>query len=68
LNCLTVDLCEESLKLMIEEIIDRVRTCRNNKVKAYSEKHVVLEYFQQHHSIELSDRKYQFLSREIKNC
>ena len=49
---------------MIHEIIQRVRTYRHNKIKVFSEKHVVL-IFQQHHTIELSDRKYEFLSREL---
>jgi hypothetical protein len=52
---------------MIHEIIDGVRTCRNNKIKIYSEKNLVLEYFIQHHAIELSDRKYEFLSRELND-
>lgn len=51
---------------MIHEIIDRVRTCRNYQIKIYSEKHAVVEYFRQHHAFELSDRKYEFLSRELK--
>jgi len=51
---------------MIHEVIDRVRTCRNNKIKAFSEKQAVLTYFQQRYSIELSDRKYEFLLRELK--
>lgn len=50
---------------MIPEIIDRVRTSRNNKIKEFGEKRAVLEYFRQHHGIELSDRKYEFLSREL---
>jgi hypothetical protein len=50
---------------MIHEIIDRVRTSRNNKIKEFSEKRVVLEYFKQHHGFELSDRKYEFLSRDL---
>jgi hypothetical protein len=50
---------------MIPEIIDRVRTSRNNKIKEFSEKRVVLEYFLQHHGIELSDRKYEFLLRDL---
>jgi hypothetical protein len=51
---------------MIHEIIDRVRTSRNNKIKEFSERRVVLEYFLKHHGIELSDRKHEFLSRELK--
>lgn len=50
---------------MIHAIIDRVRASRNNKIKIYSEKYVVSEYFRQHHAFELSDRKYEFLSREL---
>jgi hypothetical protein len=50
---------------MIHEIIDRVRTSRNNKIKEFSETRVVVEYFRQHHGIELSDRKLEFLSREL---
>lgn len=51
---------------MIPEIIDRVRTSRNNKIKEFSEKRVIVEYFRKHHGIELSDRKLEFLSRELK--
>jgi hypothetical protein len=51
---------------MIQEIIDRVRTCRNSKIKIYSDKLVVLEYFQQQ-AFDLSDRKYEFLSRELND-
>jgi hypothetical protein len=50
---------------MIQETIEEVRTCRNNKIKMYREKHVVLEYFRQHHAFELSDRKYNFIVREL---
>ena len=50
---------------MIPEIIDRVRTSRNNKIKEFSEKQVVIEYFRQQHDIELSDRKYDFLLRDL---
>jgi hypothetical protein len=50
---------------MIHEIIDRVRACRNDKIKEFSEKQVVLEYFRQHHAVELSDRKHEFLLREL---
>ena len=50
---------------MIHQIIDRVRTSRNNKIKEFSEKRVVLEYFKQQHGIELSDRKYEFLLRDL---
>jgi hypothetical protein len=50
---------------MIHEIIDRVRTSRNNKIKEFSEKRVVLEHFNQQHGIELSDRKYEFLLRDL---
>jgi len=50
---------------MIDEIIDRVRTSRNNRIKEFSEKQVVLEYFRQRHDIELSDRKYEFLLRDL---
>lgn len=50
---------------MIPEIIDRIRTRRNNRIKEFSDKLVVLKYFSQHHGIELSDRKYQFLLRDL---
>jgi hypothetical protein len=50
---------------MIPEIIDRIRTSRNNKIKEFSEKQVALTYFKQLHSVELSDRKYEFLLRDL---
>lgn len=50
---------------MIPEIIDRVRTSRNNKIKEFSEKQVVIEYYIQQYGIELSDRKYEFLLRDL---
>jgi len=50
---------------MIREIIDLVRTSRNNRIKEFSEKNVALEYFKQHHGIKLSDRKYEFLLRDL---
>jgi hypothetical protein len=50
---------------MIPEIIDRVKTSRNNKIKEFSEKQVVLEYFKQQYGAELSDRKYEFLLRDL---
>jgi hypothetical protein len=50
---------------MIHEIIDRVRTSRNNKIKEFGVKRVVIEYFRQHHGNELSDRKLEFLLREL---
>jgi len=50
---------------MIHEIIDRVRTRRNDMIKAYSEKHVVTEYFRKEYNTELSDRKYEFLLRDL---
>lgn len=46
-------------------MIDRIRTSRNNKIKEFSEKRVVSEFFKQHHGIELSDRKYEFLLRDL---
>jgi hypothetical protein len=61
---MTERLFEEKLK-MIPEIIDRVRTSRNNKIKEFSEKKVAFEYFRQHHGIELSDRKFEFLLRDL---
>jgi len=51
---------------MIHEIIDRVRTRRNDMIKTYSEKHVAIGYFRKQYSIELSDRKYEFLLRDLK--
>lgn len=50
---------------MIHAVIDQLRTCRNNQIKKYIEKHVLLEYFRQHHNVELSDRKYEFHLREL---
>jgi hypothetical protein len=50
---------------MIPEIIDRVRTSRNNKIKEFGEKLVLVEYFREHYGIELSDRKYEFLLRDL---
>lgn len=49
----------------MQETIDWVRQCRNNKIKSFSEKHIVSSFFQENYNAALSDLKYEFLSREL---
>jgi len=50
---------------MIHEVIDKVRVHRNTKIRAFIEKEVARLYFQDRYGVALSDRKFEFLSRDL---
>lgn len=53
------------LKPSMQQVIEWVRSTRNSKIKSFGEKTLVIHFFLENYRITLSDRKYEFLSREL---
>jgi hypothetical protein len=59
------DLNKADLKPSMQQVIEWVRNNRNSKIKSFGEKSIVVHFFLENYSVNLSDRKYEFLSREL---
>jgi hypothetical protein len=59
------DLSKADLKPSMQQVIEWVRNNRNSKIKSFGEKTLVIHFFLENYRITLSDRKYEFLSREL---
>ena len=60
-----VDLTRADLKPSMQQVIEWVRNSRNSKIKFFGDKDIVAAFILENYSIKLSDRKYEFLSREL---
>lgn len=60
-----VDLTKSDLKPSMQQVIDWVRNSRNSKIKLFADKNIVVDFFLENYDVKLSDRKYEFLSREL---
>ena len=60
-----VDLTRADLKPSMQQVIELVRNRRNNKIKLFADKNIVVDFFLENYDVKLSDRKYEFLSREL---
>jgi len=49
----------------MQQVIEWVRSNRNNRIKSFGEKNTVVQFFLENYGIKLSDRKYEFLAREL---
>ncbi|HEY9004922.1 hypothetical protein [Ohtaekwangia sp.] len=56
----------QELRPSIHQIIEWVQQCRNSKVKSFMQKDVVISFFRENLQAPLSERKFEFLSRELK--
>ncbi|HEY9046415.1 MAG TPA: hypothetical protein VIN08_10990 [Ohtaekwangia sp.] len=62
----SVNLAFQELRPSIHQIIDWVQQCRNSKIKSFMQKDVVIDFFRENMQAQLSERKYEFLSRDLK--